>query len=308
MAAEPARDERVTFDDADSRSDRMHSTISDWIDELVTAVDDARASERFQAWLDVHQRFHDYSHRNTLLIALQFPEASKVAGYRTWQEEFDRHVQEGESAIWIWAPLISAKCPACGNSPSYHDDADCAYDDTPPEEWDEGVVGFKPVPVFDVSQTAGEPLPELETAADGEASALFPTLLNAAVDLGIEVRVRDPDDWSHGDANGVCAYPDEGPLVTLKEAEPAAMAGVLVHELAHALLHGDHDAPERAKREVEAEAVAYVVGRHFGLDMSGSAFYLAAWIGDETEVIEERLERISRTSERVIEAVAESRS
>jgi len=80
----------------------MNSTIEQWIDELVAGVDDAQASEEFQEWLDVQSRFHDYSYRNTLLIKRQYPEASRVAGYRTWQEEFDRHVTEGESAIWIW--------------------------------------------------------------------------------------------------------------------------------------------------------------------------------------------------------------
>ena len=61
-------------------------------------------------------------------------EATRVAGYRTWQEEFDRHVQEGESAIWVWAPIITKQCPECENAPSYHEDSDCDYDETPPEE------------------------------------------------------------------------------------------------------------------------------------------------------------------------------
>lgn len=81
----------------------------------------------------------------------------------------------------------------------------------------------------------------------------------------------------------------------------AAVAGTLVHEYAHALLHaGDVDETERAKREVEAEAVAYIVGRHFGLDTSGSAFYLAAWDSDSAETIRDRLQRISQTVSRLI--------
>ncbi|SDY85606.1 hypothetical protein SAMN05216564_11214 [Halopenitus persicus] len=123
-------DSSVSFSQTDTRSDEMHSTIEQWIDELVAGVDDAQASEEFQEWLDVQSRFHDYSYRNTLLIKRQYPEATKVAGYRTWQEEFDRHVQEGESAIWIWAPIITKQCPECGNSRSYHESSDC-NDQTP---------------------------------------------------------------------------------------------------------------------------------------------------------------------------------
>jgi len=100
----------VSFEETDTRDDEMNSTIEQWIDELVAGVDDAQASEEFQEWLDVQSRFHDYSYRNTLLIKRQYPEASRVAGYRTWQEEFDRHVTEGESAIWIWAPIITKQC------------------------------------------------------------------------------------------------------------------------------------------------------------------------------------------------------
>ncbi|GCF12084.1 hypothetical protein Harman_00190 [Haloarcula mannanilytica] len=300
---------RVTFETTDTRNDEMHRTIEQWAEELVTEVEAAKSSQQFQQWLDVQSQFHDYSYRNTLLIARQCPEATKVAGYRTWQEEFDRQVQDGEQAIWIWAPIIARQCPDCGNSPNYHENTDCEYDETPPEEWSEGPVAFKPVPVFDISQTEGEPLPELETAARGDATDLFPAVTGAADTLGVEVAVVDAAEWDHGAAEGICRSADdedEGDAeIEIKAQEStAAMAAVLVHEYAHTLLHnGVTEKPEREKREVEAEAVAYVVGRHFGLDMSGSALYLAAWQSDEPEKILDRLDRISRTVTEVIEAI-----
>jgi len=301
----------ASFEETDTRSDEMNSTIEQWIDELVAGVDDAQASDEFQEWLDIQSRFHDYSYRNTLLIKLQCPEATKVAGYNTWQEEFDRHVQEGEQAIWIWAPIITKQCPECENSPSYHEQSDCEYDKTPPEEWSEGLVGFKPTAVFDVSQTDGEPLPELETEATGDAEDLVPTLTDAASDLGVTVRIVEADDWEHGDAMGVCesrSLHDLQPVVKAKARENQAdLAVTLIHEYAHALLHFDvDDDTERAKREVEAEAVAYIVGRFLGLDTSGSAFYLAAWENDDAEVIQDRLGRISSTAQEIIGTVAES--
>ena len=83
---------RVSFDDRETRDDEMHSTITEWVDDLAELTDEAAASEQFREWLDVQSRFHDYSYRNTLLIKTQCPGATKVAGYHTWQSAFDRHV------------------------------------------------------------------------------------------------------------------------------------------------------------------------------------------------------------------------
>ncbi|WP_188873095.1 ImmA/IrrE family metallo-endopeptidase [Halarchaeum rubridurum] len=297
----------VAFEDSSSRSESMTETIEVWVEDLITHVEEARGSEAFQEWLDVQSRFHDYSYRNTLLITLQCPEATKVAGYRAWQEEFDRHVQEGESAIWIWAPIITKQCPECENSPNYHERNDCEYDETPPEEWSEGLVGFRPASVFDVSQTEGEPLPELETAATGDAGDLVTVLEDAAAELDVEVRLVNADEWIHGQVEGICKprQSDEPPLVEVRDrANEADLAVTLVHELAHALLHGAISDPlARSEQELEAEAVAYIVGRHYGLDTSNSSFYLAAWAGDDPEAIRERLGRISRTAQQLIDVV-----
>ncbi|WP_114578782.1 ImmA/IrrE family metallo-endopeptidase [Saliphagus sp. LR7] len=300
----------VSFGETETRSDEMNSTIEEWVDDLVTDVDEAAASAEFQEWLDIQSRFHDYSHRNTLLIKLQCPEASRVAGYNTWRNEFDRHVQEGESAIWIWAPIITKQCPECENSPSYHDNSDCEYDETPPEEWSKGLVGFKPASVFDISQTEGEPLPDLETEATGDPGELVPALLESADSLGVETRIVPPDEWRYGEAKGVCkrrSMMTMHPQVEVKDRENQAdLASTLIHEYAHAILHFEvEEEMERSKRELEAEAVAYVVGRYFGVDTSGSAFYLAAWSGDDAEAITGRLGRISHTAQELIDTLEE---
>ncbi len=172
-----------------------------------------------------------------------------------------------------------------------------------------GLVGFRPAPVFDISQTEGEPLPELETEASGDADGLLPVLLEVASSLDVDVEVVSPTEWTHGDAKGICQYrsPAERPLVEVRDREnSAALAVTLVHEYAHARLHGDvDDETDRSKRELEAEGVGYIVGRYFGLDTSGSAFYLAAWEGDEPEAILDRLERISSTAAEIIAVVDE---
>ena len=301
----------VSFDRPDDRSDRMHATIEAWIEDLVDLVDAAAASDEFQEWLDVHSRFHEYSYRNTLLIKQQRPDATYVAGFRTWQEAFDRHVLEGERAIWIWAPLIAKRCPDCGNSPTYHDRIDCEYNETPTDEWSKGVVGFKPAPVFDVSQTEGAALPALNTETRGDASDIVTALIDAADALDLEARIVPPGSWEHGGAKGVCSLPasSEGkPRVEAKaRSNEADLVTTLLHEYAHARLHSDgREATSRPSREVEAEAVAYVVGRHLGLDTSNSAFYLAAWRRDDPEALRDRLHRISSVAGELIESVAET--
>ena len=199
------------------------------------------------------------------------------------------------------------QCPECGNSPSYHDRIDCEYDETPTDEWEKGLVGFRPAPVFDISQTDGEPLPELETEATDEADKLVPALLEAVSSLEVRVNVVSPAEWTHGDAKGICQYQsDDRPLVEVRDRENSADLSVtLVHEYARALLHGCVDEPERSKRELEAEAVGYIVGRYFRLDTSGSAFYLAAWQDEETDVILDRLHRINSSAREIIDVVDE---
>jgi hypothetical protein len=144
--------------------------------------------------------------------------------------------------------------------------------------------------------------------ATGDADELVPTLTEAADTLGVTVRIVDAADWEHGDAKGVCEsrnLHDLQPRVEVKaRTNQADLAVTLIHEYAHALLHFDvGDETEQAKREVEAEAVAYIVGRYLGLDTSGSAFYLAAWQDDDADAIQDRLGPISSTAEDIIERV-----
>lgn len=299
--------QQVSFGDAEDRTDAMQESIEQWAADLAEMADTARASEEFQEWLDVHSQFHDYSAKNTLLIKMQCPEATKVAGYWTWQNKFDRHVEEGESAIYIWAPITSQQCPECGNAPSYHsrDHVDCTnHEESDPEQWSEGVVGFRSASVFDISQTAGEPLPELELDAHGDPDGLVDALLDAADRLDLSVELVPDEEWERS-SEGICKRNPMSmePRVEVRDHEnKAAVARVLVHEYAHAELHGGVDDPAEAK-EVEADAIAYIVERYFGLDVSNAANYLAAWSEDAPELIKERLDRISTNAQTLIETI-----
>ncbi|AHZ24438.1 hypothetical protein E6P09_16025 (plasmid) [Haloferax mediterranei ATCC 33500] len=109
-----------------------------------------------------------------------------------------------------------------------------------PEEWSKGLVGFKPAPVFDISQTDGDPLPELDTAATGDPETLVVDLIEIESELGVTVRIVDPDDWRHGRAKGVCqsrSVQDLTPLVEVKSRpNQADLAATIIHEYAHAIL------------------------------------------------------------------------
>jgi glutamate synthase domain-containing protein 3 len=309
-AEDDQQSDRTQFDASETRRDEMQDSLEAWVEQFAERSNEARASRALQEWLDIQSRFHEYSSRNTLLIKHQRPDATRVAGYNTWRNDFERHVRKGESAIWIWAPIVARQCPACGNSESSHERSECEGDETPPEAWETGLVGFKPVPVFDVSQTEGEPLPELDTDAvgDGSEAKLVDALLDAAPALGVRARLVTPMEWEHGEAAGVCTERstyDCSILVEVKNVESdAAIANAIAHEYAHALLHFDvDDRVEREKREVEAESTAYVVSRYFGLDASKSTFYVAAWNDDPAEAINERLQRIVESAMEIIEAV-----
>lgn len=303
--------ERRRFDDRDSRSDDMQALIDGFTEDLLEDAQAAVESEQFQEWLDAKAKFHDYSPRNTLLIKAQMPDATHVAGYNTWQD-LGRQVQEGESAIWIWSPIIAKQCPTCGNAPSYHerDHVDCdGHEEGDPENWRRGAVGFKPASVFDISQTEGDPLPELETETHGDADGLVEDLLDATETLELDAEVVAPEDWDYPDSwKGACEHRDPMTLRPVIEARDrdnqADLARTLIHEFAHALLHYDiDDEDERSRREVEAESVGYIVAKYFGLDPSNSAFYLAGWDADCEDTIEDRLNRISDTAADIIEAV-----
>jgi len=325
----------VSFDDKDGRDDAMEQKMAEWVDELVEAAENARESVVFSQWMDTKAALHDYSRRNSMLIQMQKPGAAHVAGFHTWQNEFGRSVKKGENAIWIWRPntVTSHKCPECGNAPSYHewnDHLNCSragtdpdsWDIDPTDEWERGEIlcGFSPAPVFALEQT--EPMDD-EESVDAEAFEL-PTettgevatdLLDAVIQAGRdtfewEVDTVEPEEWNRR-GNGYCTTMGT-PTIRAKHDTDADTVEVLAHEYAHALLHVEQaDDSERDARELEAEAVGYIVARHFGLNADNSAFYLASWTNDDghadPDEISDRLDRISNTASKIIEAVTDHR-
>lgn len=244
----------------------------------------AGMSETLQRYLDVMSRFHSYSFGNCMLIALQMPDATYVAGFRRWLE-LGRHVRKGEKGIGIIAPLVyrnrADKCTG--------DEADAAT-----------VRGFKVVHVFDVSQTEGKELPDF-VSIGGQPGQLLPQLERLIRDSGIELKDEVLPHGTHGVSR-------KGEIAIAEGLSPAERFAVLAHEVAHEWMHDEKQRRELNKtvRETEAEAVAYVVCRSFGLECSTrSSDYIQMYQGDAA-TLAESLDRIQKTATRIIESLSSS--
>ena len=252
--------------------------LEDNIAQVVAAL---RDSEEFKRYLDVAARFHSYSFVKQILIGMQCTDASRVAGYRTWQG-MGRQVRKGETGIRILAPRPWKE----------HRDG-CARGkcDCP-----QAGVGFATVSVFDVSQTDGDDLPELCADLAGDDAGLWAGLADIATAEGLELDTTP--DHAHGDAHGYYAPKDARIWVDMNRP-PAHLAATLAHELAHYFTHDDK--PCREEGEIIAESVAYIVLGHFGIDAGGYSFgYLASWDTDDAKQFKAQLGQIHNTAPTII--------
>jgi antirestriction protein ArdC len=249
-------------------------------EQLAEAVARMADSETFAAWLRARATFHDYSFGNICLIVSQRPDATQVAGYKAWQK-LGRQVRKGEHGIRILAPCR----------------VKVAEGDQRAEKGDAyRVVGFRCVSVFDVAQTDGEPLPELEyRPLEGDAPAEMVELLaKVAANAGLRVEYRTPE---IADAHGYLRRSES--LIVIDPAQsPAMRAKVLAHELGHyydPTLAGSPElyAAHRGDCEAVAESVAYVIAARFGMDAGASAVgYVAAWTEGDAGRVRDLAERI----------------
>ena len=231
------------------------------LDALTQGVAGLAESDRWRAHLEVQGRFRRYSFNNVLLIGVQRPDATRVAGFATWKK-LGRSVVRGEKAIWILAPMVGRR--------------------TRTDEGEEKrpIYGFRPVAVFDLGQTEGDDLPEACENMQGDAPAVYSEgLTRLAAQIGYSVEYAELP----GTRNGDCSY-DLRRIRVESRNQPAHQVKTLVHELAHAMLHqGEGD---RALSELEAESTAYIVCRSLGLDSGEYSFgYVANWAGGGPEAV-----------------------
>jgi len=267
---------------------------TDILDQLRAGVEELTSSEAWEHWLRVQRRFTTYSWGNCLLIALQRPDATHVAGYRAWQQ-LGRQVRKGEKGIAILAPVVN-RLRRTGE-----DEAGAETEDVL-----RVVRAFRTAFVFDIAQTDGEPLPEIAERLLGDDPAdAFVKLQAVAGSLGFTVEVTPLGDSLNGDCNHATRS-------IRINADVTPMQGVktLAHEVAHALLHAPEHAQAgmpRALKELEAESVAYVVCSELDIDSSAYSFgYLAGWAGggeEASKAISASAQRINQAARAILDAL-----
>ena len=263
-------------------------------DELEKGVAELFRSDRYRDYLSVMGRFYHYSPNNSLLIALQRPDATHVAGFQSWKTKFDRRVNHGEKAIHIIAP-----CP-------FKFDREVTKKDTFGNEYSETetIEGtkFRIAYVFDVSQTSGKPLPEIVHKLDGSFENY--DAMYQAIEKLSPVPIRFAD-ISSG-ANGYYSHADKE-IVLQQGMSQTQTIKTMIHEVAHAKLHGTDEARklDTFTKEVQAESVAYTVCSRYGLDTSDYSFgYIAGWSSDrEATELKDSLQVICDTSSEIIAGI-----
>lgn len=272
----------VTFDM--SKKEDVLKCVDSALGDLESALANGH-SEAMTNYLKFLSRFHNYSSRNAMLIYLQNPDATLVAGYQAWKKN-SRQVRKGEKAIRILAPMIRKK-KSDETQPSKVED----------KESKKVITGFRMASVFDVSQTDGATLPEIQSYS-GDPLQNLHRLKAFVVQKEIELIFESP---GHG-ALGV----SQGGIIKVRpDLSPAETFGVLAHEVAHELLHKGDRRKETNKtiRETEAEAVAYAVSSAIGLESNNhSSDYIQLHQGD-AELFKESLEFIRKTASEILMAL-----
>lgn len=281
--------------------------VKEITDRLEAGLKALFEGDNFKNYLNTMSKFHNYSFNNTMLIALQKPEATYVAGFHKWKKDFERSVNKGEKGIKIFAPAPYKKKKEQEKLDPVTDEPILDKDGNPiMEEVEVTIPAFKVVSVFDVSQTNGKELPTLgvdELKGDVEDFEKFFGVLKEVSPVPIKFAEID------GSAKGF--YHQENKDITIKQGMPEIQTvKTAIHEIAHAKLHdrdlkkADIDSPlkDRNTEEVEAESIAYTVCQHFGIDTSDYSFaYVASWgSGKDTPELKSSLETIRSTASELI--------
>ena len=287
--------------------------VKEVTERLEAGVRELFESERYQAYLKAMSKFHDYSLNNTLLILMQKPDASLVAGFGKWRDDFERHVKRGEKGIKIFAPApYTIKKEAEKIDPDTGQPVIGADGKPVMEQREIKIPAFKVVSVFDVSQTDGNEIPDLSVdplTGSVEQYADFWRVLKEVSPVPVELEKIE------GGAHGYYSLADKRIAVDEGMSELQTIK-TLIHEIAHAKLHDiDLNAPpeelenrpNRRTREVEAESIAFTVCQHFGLDTSDYSFgYVAGWSSDkEIKELKASLETIRTTASALITEIEE---
>lgn len=283
--------------------------VKEITDKLEAGLKELFESEKYKSYLSTMSKFHNYSFNNTLLIAMQKPEATLVAGYQAWQKNFERHVNKGEKAIRILAPAPYKIKEERDKLDSVTGELMFDENGIPQkEEVEITIPAFRAVSVFDVSQTDGKPIPELEvnellSTVEGYEDFVQALMNISPVPIAFEDILGDSKGYFNTAEKRIAVQENMSESQTLK---------TMVHEVAHSMLHDKEvnqsmEIPEKDRntKEVEAESVAFTVCQHFGIDTSDYSFgYIAGWSsGRNMKELKSALDTIRKTASELITGI-----
>ena len=284
--------------------------VQELTDKLEQGLQDLFNSDSYRNYLSTMSKFHNYSFNNTLLIAMQKPDATLVAGYKAWQKNFERHVNKGGKAIRILAPAPYKIKEERDKIDPVTQELLLDKDGNPQkEEVEITIPAFRAVSVFDVAQTDGKPIPELaakELLSDVEGYQDMIRAVEAISPVPIEL------EEIAGDSKGY--YDREAKRIAVQEnMSESQTLKTMIHEVAHSKLHSkeveqdEQMKKDRNTKEVEAESIAYTVCQHFGIDTSDYSFgYIAGWSsGRDTKELRSSMDTIRRTASELITGIEE---
>ncbi len=292
---------------ADAKTEKQK--VKEITDKLEEGLKELFESGKYKNYLSTMSKFHNYSVNNTLLIALQRPDASLVAGYQAWQKNFNRHVNKGEKGIRILAPAPYKIKEERDKLDPVTGEIMLDQDGMPQtEEVEIKIPAFRAVSVFDVKQTSGEPIPELEakellSTVEGYEDFVKAVTYVAPVPISFED--------IPGDSKGFFS-PTEKRIAVQEGMSESQTLKTMVHETAHSMLHDKEinkdilaPAKDRNTKEVEAESIAYTVCQHFGIDTAEYSFgYIAGWSsGRDMKELKSSLDTIRRTASELITGI-----
>lgn len=290
-----------------SKQDKQLQEITKKLEE---GVKDMLTSENYTEYLKVMSQFHDYSFNNTMLIAMQKPEATLVAGYQAWQKKFERHVKKGEKGIQIIAPAPIREKEEVEKIDPVTNEPVLKENGQPETEIITHVIPrFRVATVFDMSQTDGKPLPEFAVEDLTASVENYEAFMKAITDVS-PVPIRF--DEIEGEAHGYYHLVDKEIVIQEGMSEGQTMK-TAIHEVSHAKLH-DREIMEKLgvqkdklTREVEAESIAYCVCQYFGLDTSEYSFpYIGSWSsGKDMKELRASMDTIRKTAGEFIDSMTE---